>query len=75
MKIENNAEAIFGFKASDYFLVLSARYGGQDKEWSLNNRISREYAGKDDDIGDAAIYLTEKEAEECKKVGFSYIEL
>ena len=76
MKIENNAKAIFEFKATDYFLVLSMRdEKSLEKEWSLNYRVDRSYKGKDDDVGMPIIFLSEKEAEECKQAGFEWVEI
>ena len=73
MKIDNsNTKVIFEFTPAEYFLIYSdSRHLGQ--EWSLNYRIDRSEKGKDDDIGDAIIYLSDEEAEQCKKAGFSFV--
>ena len=68
----SNTKVIFEFTPAEYFLFYSdSRHLGQ--EWSLNYRIDRSEKGKDDDIGDAIIYLSDEEAEQCKKAGFSYV--
>ena len=74
MFIENNAKVVFEFKTSEYFLVRSEREK-MGKWWSLNQRIDRSEKGKEDDIAVETIWLTDEEAEECKKAGFTYIEL
>lgn len=76
MIVNTHPEVTFTFKASDYFLVKSC----SDEEikiyqWSLNPRISREYAGKSDDIGSPVLFLSDIEAEALFKAGFSKIEL
>ncbi len=77
MKIDKSQIKVsFEFSPASHFLVLSSRrYNDGEKEWSLNYRIDRSEKGKDDDIGEAIIYLSDEEAEECKKAGFSWIEL
>lgn len=75
MKIDKSqVKAIFEFTPDKYFLVYSddRKLG---KEWSLNYRIDRSEKGKDDDIGEAVIYLSEEEAEILKKEGFSWVEI
>jgi hypothetical protein len=72
MRIDSSdVKVIFDFSPANYFLVRDLA----DKQWSLNYRIDRSEKGKDDDIGLPRIYLTDIEAEQCKKAGFSYIEL
>lgn len=74
MKVETNPVVTFKFAAKDYFLVRSnTRKTGL--EWSLNYRIDRSEKGKDDDVGMEVIYLSDSEAEACKKAGFSWIEI
>lgn len=73
MKIQNHATIIFEFKPEDYFLVRAERHGGM--AWSLNYRIERLEKGKDDDVGTEAIFVSDEEAEEIKKAGFSWMEL
>lgn len=74
MKIENNAKAIFEFKASEWFLV-KVEDETNEWQWTLNYRIDRSEKGKDDDVGMPKIFLTEEEADMCKKAGFSWTEL
>ena len=70
MRIDNsNTKVIFEFSPADYFLV----YKKGDYDWSLSPRIDRSEKGKDDDCGIPKIFLTEEEAEQCKKAGFSWI--
>lgn len=63
--------ASFDFSPKDYFLCYSHddRFPNDKtlKVWTLNPRIDRSYAGKDDDVGIPAIYLEEKNTEELKK--------
>lgn len=74
MKIDTqDTKAIFEFSPREYFLVYS-NDRKMGKEWSLNYRIDRSEKGKDDDVGMARIYLNDREAEQCKKSGFSYLE-
>ena len=82
MKInKQNVEITFTFKPSTHILVKSQddRFGNNGGHpmmvWSLNGRIDRSYKGKDDDIGIAEIYLTDEQAEQLKKEGFSFTEL
>ena len=71
MKIDNsNTKVTFSFTPAEYFLVYNK---SADYQWSLNPRIDRSEKGKDDDCGIPKIYLTDEEAEECKKAGFSWI--
>lgn len=77
MKIDNSQVKVsFDFSPATHFLVYSTdtRYGEGEKVWTLNYKIDRSYKGKDDDVGDPIIYLSEQEAEQCKKAGFTYIE-
>jgi len=48
---------------------------GEQMAWTLNHRIDMSYKGKDDQLGMEIIYLTEQEAEACKKAGFSYMDM
>lgn len=69
MRVEIKGKAIFEFSSDEYILCEST-----DKmlgDYSLNYRISREYAGKSEDIGMPVVYLTEQEAESLFKSGFS----
>lgn len=84
MNIDNSlTKVIFSFAPAHYFLVHSKdeRFGnavdGDENPvmvWSLNPRIDMSYAGKSDQVATPVIYLTDSEAEECKKAGFTYIE-
>ncbi len=71
MKMEIKGKATFEFSSEDYFLCKSddTMLG----EYSLNYRIDRSEKGKCDDIGMPVIYLTESEAELCRKSGFSEV--
>mgnify|MGYP001585763172 CR=1 FL=1 len=72
MRINNSKiKVVFDFSPEDYFLVYKV---GGEYEWSLNPRIDRIEKEKDDDCGTAKIFLTDEEAEQCKKAGFSFIE-
>ena len=73
MKIDTSkAKLIFEFQVNEWFLVSS-----DEKEtlwpYTLNYRIDRSGKGKDDDLGVEKIYLSEDEAEQAKKLGFSEI--
>ena len=71
MKIDNlKTKVVFDFSPEDYFLVYET---DREYDWSLNPRIDRSEKGKDDDCGTAKIFLTDEEAEQCKKAGFSII--
>ena len=75
MRINNeNVEVSFSFTPKQYFLIYSVNkpFG---KVWSLNPRIDRSYKGKDDDVGCPVIFLSDEEAETCKKLGFSWMEM
>ena len=74
MEIETNPVVTFKFSAKDYFLVYSG-VGSMGKRWSLNYRVDRSEKGKDDDVGIEVIYLSETEAEVCKKAGFTWLEI
>lgn len=75
IKIDTKPEVTFIFSAEDYFLVLAERYKGQPKEWSLNSRIDRSEKGKDDDVADATLYISEEQAQILKDAGFTWITL
>lgn len=82
MKIDNSQTKVsFEFSPSTHFLVYSKddRFGDNGGHpvytWSLNGRIDMSYKGKDDQCGIADIYLSEEEAEQCKKAGFTWIEM
>ena len=72
MKIDKSKiKLVFEFSADDWFLCKC-----DDEvlgDYSLNYRIDRSEKGKSDDIGVPKIYLTEEEAEEARKNGFSEI--
>ena len=71
MKIDNSyTKVIFEFTPAEYILC----YNNAEMEWTLNPRIDRSEKGKDDDIGSPVLHLTEIEAENCKKAGFSWVE-
>ena len=58
----------FEFSPKDYVLCKS-----DDEmlgEYTLNYLIDRSEKGKDPDIGMPKIYLSEYEAEKCRKIGF-----
>lgn len=75
MRIDNSGvKLIFEFKCEDYFLVNCEKETNGLWPYSLNYRIDRSEKGKCDDIGIAKIYLDEKEAEQAKQAGFSYID-
>ena len=67
MRIDTKSTAIFEFKSEDYVIC----YNKETDEYSLNPRISREYKGKDDDIGSPAVMLSLLEVESLFKSGFS----
>ena len=74
MRIDkSDRKAIFEFTADEYFLVHNLR--DAECEWSLNSRIDRSEKGKDDDCGMPVIFLTDEEAEEIKRAGFTWIEI
>lgn len=64
----------FEFSADEYWLCKA---DDQKVCWpySLNPRISRDYAGKCDDIGMPRIYLDEQEAEQARQNGFGEISI
>lgn len=77
-------EVSFTFSPATHFLVFdyderlpNGKNADGDllKVWSLCPRIDRSYKGKDDDIGIPEIYLNEKDAEACKKAGFTWLQL
>ena len=68
MKINNqNTEVQFSFTPANFILVRS-----KNGVWSLNYLIDRSEKGKSPDVGTEKIYLSDQEAEQCKKLGFSY---
>lgn len=70
MKIETqDVKVTFSFTPRTHFLVFDS----VREEWSLNPRIDRSEKGKSDDVGVPEVYLSKSEAEECKRLGFSYI--
>jgi hypothetical protein len=71
---KKNIEVIFKFSPASHFLVHE-NSRSLEHEWSLNPRIDRSEKGKDDDMGSAEIYLSDEDAEQCEKAGFSYIEI
>lgn len=64
---------MFDFMPETHFLVHNPK--GGIYQWSLNPRIDRSEKGKDDDVGCEKIWLTDNEAEICKKSGFTWIEV
>lgn len=64
-------QMVFICTPENFFLV----YNKKEEEWTLNYRIDRSEKGKDDDIGTPRIILSGGEAEDCKKLGFSWITL
>jgi hypothetical protein len=79
MEIDNSdVKVTFSFSPRNYFLV----YARDDRfpvasnlmVWSLNPRIDMSYAGKEDQVAMPVMYLSEEEAERCKKAGFTWIE-
>lgn len=79
MRIDNsNTKVSFDFTPAGYFLCYGKddRFGDNGGHplivWTLNGRIDRSEKGKDDDVGIPIIYLTEQEAEQCKKAGFTW---
>lgn len=64
-----DVKAIFSFTSRTHILVEA------DGQWSLNPRISREFKGKDDDIGSPEIFISDRDAEALKASGFSYTSL
>ncbi len=72
MKVDKSKVKIsFDFTPSEYFLCKS-----DDKmlgDYTLNYRIDRRYAGKDDDVGMPRIYLSKQEAQICRENGFSEV--
>lgn len=79
MRIDNSKIVVsFDFSPEHYFLVYSRddRFGVDNNlmAWSLNPRIDMSYKGKDDQVALPIIYLSDQEAEQCKKAGFTYIE-
>ncbi len=78
MHINNqDTEVVFTFKPRNYFLIYANddRFPNADmKVWTLNPRIDMSYKGKDDQVGMPVLYLSEQEAEACKKAGFSWID-
>lgn len=85
MRIDNSdVKVSFYFSPRTHFLVYSKddRFpNAEDGEgktlmaWTLNPRIDMSYKGKDDQVAIPVIYLTDKEAEDCKRAGFTYIEM
>lgn len=61
------------FSRDEYCLVDEAI--GGEHTLSLNYLIDRSYKGKDFDVGEVKMYLTEEEYETFEKAGFSSIEL
>ena len=84
MKIDtSHIKVIFEFFPATHFLVhakddrfANAKDGDNDPlmAWTLNCRIDRSEKGKIDDIGMPEIYISDEEAEQCKKAGFTAIE-
>ena len=75
MNIDNSqTKAIFTFTPAEYLLVFNHK-GDFGYHWSLSYRIDRSEKGKYDDVGCPKIYLTDEEVEECKKAGFSWMEI
>ena len=73
MKIDNSQTKVtFSFTPAEYILVHDERYQNMFG-WSLNHLIDRSEKDKGPDIGIAKIYLTDEEAEACKKAGFSWM--
>ncbi len=68
------------FTPSKWFLVHGKddRFGDNGGNpvisWWLAPRIDRSEKGKDDDLGIPTVYLTDYEAETCRKAGFTKIE-
>ena len=58
----------FDFSPKDYYLCHNEKDG-----YSLNYRIDRSYKGKEDDVGQARIFLTDEEAEVCRQNGFDEV--
>lgn len=76
MKIDNShTKVIFEFSPANYFLVETDDETAFNEKWSLNYRIDRSEKGKDDDVGMPRIYLSDQEAEECRKAGFIHIQM
>ena len=90
MKIDTGKISVsFEFSPDKYFLLhtkddrfTNGHNGGCDMKtckgclmtYCLASRISREYAGKDDDIGICYLYLDDNEAEELIKY-FTLVEM
>jgi len=73
----DDTQVILRFTPAKYILVYQkdCRFNNTDKVWTLCPRIDRSEKGKDDDIGIEILFLTDNEAEDFKKAGFSYTEL
>ena len=69
----------FDFSPETHFLVHGKddRFGDNGgfrlECWTLNPRIDMSYKGKADQVAIPTIYLSEKEAEQCKEAGFECI--
>ena len=74
MRIDkSDIKAIFEFTPAKYFLVYDPN--NEEYPYSLNPRIDRSEKGKADDCGSPVIFLTDEEAEEIKRAGFTWIEI
>lgn len=85
MKIDKSKiEVSFTFSPSTHFLIhdVDDRFpnakdgkGNKMTAWTLNPRIDMSHKGKGDQIGmPPELYLLDKQAEELKKVGFTWID-
>lgn len=77
MKInKDKIEVTFTFSPKDYFLVHNIQDTTYHTDiWSLNYRIDMSYADKPDQIGMPRLFLSDEEAEQLKKEGFSWTEI
>jgi len=80
---QQDVKVSFDFSPRHYFLVYDKDYrfgNGFDGDgkplmtWTLNPRIDMSYKGKDDQVAIPVLYLSDKEAEQCKEAGFTWID-